>query len=330
MIKPVIYGHRQESEREDESEGIMPSDGSQSNTENQETSEIENSETRRRPTPKAFTRLNALYDNGWLGFLTGAETAVWIAHHRCANAHGICNPKPITIASHIGHSGSDTITKLRTRLVSYGLLRIVDPGGGDKHATIEVLVPGHVPTGGQIRPRCDSHTGVRIAPPTGVRIAPPTGVQIAQPLNIDEQTIEQTIEQTPRCAGDALDKTSGEGFSPHVEFKTWWMEEWSHSHHGEKYPFKRADGVAAAQVVKHVEGDVEKAKGAARIFFEKPQEYGAEGHRLTVFNQRIAGMLAELAARKAGTTTIPKPQKGKTNGKFNGDLGNRIQEHLRL
>ncbi|QOV87623.1 helix-turn-helix domain-containing protein [Humisphaera borealis] len=90
-----------------------------------------------------FGRFDALAENGWLGVLTGQELALWCAYEKHADADGVAYPKGATLAGMLGHVNTNHVGRLRRALVAYGLLEVIEPGGGSGNACrVRVLMPG--------------------------------------------------------------------------------------------------------------------------------------------------------------------------------------------
>ena len=89
-----------------------------------------------------FARFNALARNGWLAILPGKELGLWHAYEAHANPEGIAFPDSRTLARMLGHKSDNHISASRQKLVSHGLLEVIDDGGGrGRRCTVRVLVP---------------------------------------------------------------------------------------------------------------------------------------------------------------------------------------------
>lgn len=86
-------------------------------------------------------RFNALLDGGWLGRLTKIESAVYLAMLKHMNAQCVASVEPRTLASYICHASNSHIREARRALVEFGLLTVINKGGGREIATYRLNVP---------------------------------------------------------------------------------------------------------------------------------------------------------------------------------------------
>lgn len=89
-----------------------------------------------------FGRFNALCDNGWLAVLNKAQLGLWMAYEGHADTDGFAHPGSDLLAKKLGHSTNNHISKIRESLVRYGLMEIIDKGGGRANPTkVRLVVP---------------------------------------------------------------------------------------------------------------------------------------------------------------------------------------------
>ncbi|MBA2390551.1 MAG: hypothetical protein H0V67_09900 [Geodermatophilaceae bacterium] len=175
-----------------------------------------------------YQRNNAFYKQGWLLVVTAAEHSVWAVYQTHANEEGLAWPSNTEIAFLIGHGSKGHISAIRKRLAEYGLLEIVQEGGGGrKRWEVRMLLPpkppiqdslfegDRVPIGGNSVEKQSSHSGNSVEKESS-RFGVPRVPAVAQESsrfgarNKDEQTKNRPLEETIGSAGKPRGPEVGE------------------------------------------------------------------------------------------------------------------------
>ncbi len=152
-----------------------------------------------------FNRFNALVENGWLARLKPRELQVWLVYEKHADKQGVAFPDGRTIADAIGHASDNHIGSARRALQQYGLIEVLDKGGGrDKRAHVRVLHPPiNPPDSGAIPSENGSVSDAETLPIRELN-PPDLGAKpsrFGNSLYKEEHPIEHPIEHpTPRAA----------------------------------------------------------------------------------------------------------------------------------
>jgi hypothetical protein len=104
-------------------------------------------------------------------------------------------------------------------------------------------------------------------------------------------------EKAPELHTERKRKNKPESDVP-PEFRRWtdyWCKCWK-TVHGDDYPFTTKDGVAAAEIWKHIDGNSDTAQFLCGAYFDNTEEFYA-GHPLTKLNMDLPRFLAEASQR---------------------------------
>lgn len=89
-----------------------------------------------------MARFNALVRGGWLRVLSDQEMRLWMAYSSFADREGVAWPDGQTLSEIIGHAADNHISATRRAMVEYGLLEVVEAGGGrGRPCKIRLLTP---------------------------------------------------------------------------------------------------------------------------------------------------------------------------------------------
>lgn len=279
-----------------------------------------------------FARLNALAQRGWLAVLTGSEMALWLAYEKFADRDGVAYPNGETLAEMLGHATDTHVGRVRQRLAKYGLLEVLDDGGGrGRVCKVRLLTPPNRPKGCQNGNLFSEGTGAERLPKRAGKVADPArkGCRSGAPYKEDpprDPPREQTkgSADKPRGPGPSAKarKLSDEQLAVRDAFTAWFVSEaFPRANEGVEYEFaaeggRNAKAVLAVLGSKFVAWDLGRAKAVAQEFLREPDEYLARrGHKLYDLAARLS-RFAAAAVRRVNGHRAPVAVSARPNGAY--------------
>jgi hypothetical protein len=302
--------------------------------------------SRSKPRGGHYGRYEAFVQGGWSRVLSKSEQAIWHAYEQHADREGVAYPSGETLAELLGHSRDNNIARLRSRLVSLGLLEVLEGGGGrGKPCRVRVLMPPETPSNRDAKTP-SALRGIANGNPLKSNQQTPSNrdakpPQIERALNKEEQPIEQPKEQimpaaAPRpgaqvASEDAVsDKPAPKGSK--FPAGVWeravegWENAWRHVH-GRDYAWLRhqkgRDFRGLSVALEALGSDLSKLATFIRAYLREPETGRTKGHPLYLLGDDFNAIGSKI--EKGQSNGHPQIRAARA-GEYGGPVGGGVRE----